>query len=195
MKPLDAQYWEARYQAQDFPWDAGGPTTPLTRIIDGLEDRQMRILIPGGGMGHELAYLWDRGFHNSYMLDYAPQTPARVRQLYPQVPEAHIVVQDFFDHTGQYDLILEQTFFCALDPQLRSAYARHMLQLLAPGGWLMGVLFTFPLTEQGPPFGGSMAAYAQVFADFDSVAITPCDHSIKPRQGNECLIQLRKALD
>ena len=48
---------------------------------------------------------------------------------------------DFFDHAGVYNLIIEQTFFCALDPSLRGSYVEKMHSLLADGGKIAGVLF------------------------------------------------------
>ncbi|MBX3102938.1 MAG: methyltransferase domain-containing protein [Bacteroidetes bacterium] len=192
MNVSDAQYWDNRYRTRDFPWDAGAPTTPLVTYIDGLQDRNLRILIPGGGYGHELAYLWDKGFHHAFLLDFAPHTRQHIRSLYPQVPDAHILTRDFFAHTGQYDLILEQTFFCALDPARRQAYADQVYRLLVPGGCLAGVLFSFPLTTEGPPFGGDEAEYRRYFRAFPQVDISPCHNSIKPRMGNEYFIRLTR---
>lgn len=67
-------------------------------------------------------------------------------------PTAHISVleEDFFNHRGEYDLIIEQSFFCAIEPELRIPYARHCHGLLRKGGKLSGSrcnhVFSF-----GPP--------------------------------------------
>jgi thiopurine S-methyltransferase len=43
--------------------------------------------------------------------------------------------------------------------------------------------------EGGPPFGGSMIEYQQIFQDvFTSVVIEPCYNSVKPREGSEVFI-------
>jgi len=43
-----------------------------------------------------------------------------------------------------------------------------MKELLNPKGKLIGLLFQFPLTEVGPPFGGSKEEYNSLFEnDFD----------------------------
>jgi hypothetical protein len=100
---------------------------------------------------------------------------------------------DFFSHSGSYDLILEQTFFCALEPSLRPKYAQKMFSMLKPGGKLQGLLFNFSLTEVGPPFGGSIAEYIDYFSPLFKInQIEPCHNSIKPRMGNELFIDLEK---
>ena len=40
----------------------------------------------------------------------------------------------FFEHNKKYDLILEQTFFCALNPALRRAYVAKVYELLNVNG-------------------------------------------------------------
>ncbi|WP_412783757.1 hypothetical protein, partial [Aeromonas sanarellii] len=69
--------------------------------------------------------------------------------------ESHLIENDFFELDDKFDLILEQTFFCALDPELRNQYATKMYNLLNTNGKIAGLLFNFPLTNEGPPFGGS----------------------------------------
>lgn len=60
-----------------------------------------------------------------------------------------------FSLKDSFDLIIEQTFFCALDPKLRPEYAVKMAELLKPGGRLVGVLFNDTLNNDKPPFGGT----------------------------------------
>jgi SAM-dependent methyltransferase len=103
------------------------------------------------------------------------------------------VQSDFFDHQDSYDLILEQTFFCALSPSLRNDYVTHMHRLLKSGGKLVGLLFQFPLTESGPPFGGSATEYLDRFEPLFSIqTLETCYNSIPPRQGNELFFIFNK---
>ena len=68
-----------------------------------------------------------------------------------------------------------------------------MHNLLKENGKLAGVLFSFPLTEQGPPFGGSKEEYQQLFSDkFLLKTLEPCYNSIKPRENNELFIIFHK---
>jgi len=99
----------------------------------------------------------------------------------------------FFEHEGNYDLILEQTFFCALDPELREKYVEKVTALLNPRAKIAGVLFQFPLTEVGPPFGGSKEEYRTLFQNqFEIKTLETANNSIKPRLGNELFLSLSK---
>lgn len=190
---LNKEYWENRYLNNHAPWDAGNITAPIKGFVDTLTDRSLKILVPGAGNGHEFEYLFNQGFTNSYVLDIAPSPLGNLRTRMPGLDEKHLLLNDFFAIEGQYDLIIEQTFFCALDPALRQDYAKKMHELLKEGGTLAGLLFNFPLTEQGPPFGGSLKEYENIFSPyFDIVVMEPARNSIKPREGRELFIILRK---
>jgi hypothetical protein len=61
-----------------------------------------------------------------------------------------IIHQNFFNHTNRYDLIVEQTFFCALHPSLRNQYVQKTYTLLNTNGKLVGVLFNKYFETDGP---------------------------------------------
>lgn len=188
---LDKDFWNTRYAENETGWDLGAPSTPLKEYIDTLSDKDTRILIPGCGNAHEAEYLHELGFTNLFVIDFAPLALEGFHKRYPDFPEKHLILGDFFEHQAQYDLILEQTFFCALNPKLRSAYAKKMHELLAPSGKLAGVMFCFELTEQGPPFGGSVKEYEGYFGElFETKSMAPCMNSIAPRAGRELWVEL-----
>ncbi|WP_297508564.1 SAM-dependent methyltransferase [Flavobacterium sp.] len=184
--PLNRNYWENRYQNNETGWDVGTITTPLKDYIDQLTDKSVRILLPGGGNGYEFEYLIQEGFTHSFILDYASQPLKNIQQRLPLIGDKHLIHGDFFEHSGKYDLIIEQTFFCALDPQLRNRYVDKMLDLLQQGGKLIGLLFQFPLDQSGPPFGGSQTEYISRFSSaFEIKTLETAYNSIGPRKGNE----------
>ena len=186
MKNLNPKYWQNRYETNDIIWDAGKITTPLKKYIDQLEDKSIKILIPGCGNGYEFEYLTNKGFNNSFVVDYAQNPIDNLKKRIPHCNPNHVIHSDFFEHKGSYDLIIEQTFFCALNPELRAKYVQKMLSLLSPNGKLVGLFFQFPLTEVGPPFGGSKEEYLKLFSiDFEIKTIQTAYNSIKPREGNE----------
>lgn len=189
--PLDAQYWNERYLNRETGWDTRGPSSPLTHYIDGLLNRDIGILIPGCGNAYEAIYLLDKGFHRVTLLDIAPVAVEQLRQKFWNT-SVTVVEGDFFTwQDKQYDLILEQTFFCAIDPTLRSAYAQHMARLLKPGGTLAGVLFNRDFEQAGPPFGGSEAEYRNLFTPHFTIHhLEACYNSIAPRAGSELFIEL-----
>lgn len=191
MITFDKKYWTNRYQAGETQWDAGSITTPLKAYFDGLTDKEMRILLPGGGSGHEAAYLHEQGFREVFLLDFSEVPLNSFRERFPTFPDNHLLQKDFFALEGAFDLIVEQTFFCALHPTQRPAYASQMARLLKPGGRLIGVLFEIPLTSDGPPFGGRREEYHQYFRPFFTIhKLEACYNSIKPRQGKELWIDL-----
>jgi thiopurine S-methyltransferase len=72
-------------------------------------------------------------------------------------------------------------------------YVEKMHELLSKDGQLAGVLFDFPLTEKGPPFGGSQQEYEKLFSEkFEIKKLERCYNSIKPREGSELFIWVRK---
>ena len=139
---LDRDYWQNRYDTGTDGWDLGAPSTPLTTYIDQITNKDLRILIPGCGPAWEGQYLHERGFRNVWLMDLTGGPFAGFLQRCPDFPKEHLLTGDFFAHEGQYDLIIEQTFFCAIDPSLRERYAEKMSELLAPGGKLVGVLLS-----------------------------------------------------
>ncbi len=124
---------------------------PLRNYIDQLPNKNLRILIPGGGNSYEARYLWDNGFGDVTVLDISSVAVERLKREHHGTG-IKFVAGDFFEHEAEYDLIIEQTFLCALDPALRQAYARHMYDLLWEEGRLVGVLFNREFDQPGPSF-------------------------------------------
>jgi len=192
---FDQRYWDDRYESGQTGWDLGTVSTPLKAYFDQLSDRDVRILIPGAGNAYEAAYLLERGFTNVTVVDLSETVTRRLEERFANYLGKGLTIccEDFFAHQGQYDRIIEQTFFCALSPDLREGYARKMRELLVPGGKLVGVLFDRDFGG-GPPFGGNRAEYEALFRPvFEEVRIEPCVNSIPPRAGSEVFIQLSRA--
>ena len=186
------EYWQKRYEDGTTGWDAGEITEPLRQYFEGLADKSLRILIPGAGNAWEAEWLHLNGFRNVTVLDMAPAPLKNIADRLPDFPSEHLVLDDFFNHSATYDLIVEQTFFCAINPARRMEYAQKMHQLLAPGGVLAGVLFNCHF-DGGPPFGGSAADYRLIFEPlFKLRTFEPCRNSIAPRAGRELFIVLEK---
>jgi methyl halide transferase len=184
-------YWTTRYQTQSTGWDIGYPSTPLKEYIDQLKDKSISILIPGAGNAYEAEYLIEQGFKNVFVMDISKIPLDNFMERNPDFPKEQLIEADFFQHVGQYDLILEQTFFCSFEPTKtnREAYAKKMHELLKSNGKLVGVWFDIPLTEGNMdkrPFGGSKEEYLKYLVHyFDIIVFERCYNSIKPRQEQE----------
>ncbi|SDH36708.1 thiopurine S-methyltransferase [Winogradskyella thalassocola] len=186
MDQMNKAYWEERYTSHKTGWNIGYVSTPLKVYFDQLEDKTLKILIPGAGNSYEAEYLWNNGFKNVYVLDFAKQPLDNFKNRLPEFPQSQLLNANFFELDDSFDLIIEQTFFCALNPSLRSNYVKQMLQLLKPTGKLVGLLFNIELTEVGPPFGGNISEYQALFKQvFKIKVLKPSINSIKERQGNE----------
>lgn len=183
-------FWENRYENKETGWDIGYCSPPLRAIFEELDNRALKILIPGAGNAHEAKWLHRNGFTNVFVLDFAEQPVSLFEQSLPDFPKDHILLEDFFAHQGNYDLIIEQTFFCAIPPTWREKYAQKMSELLNPLGELRGVFFNREF-ENGPPFGGNSSDYLALFSTyFQCVEFEPCPFSIEPRSGNEIFARL-----
>jgi SAM-dependent methyltransferase len=182
---MDEAYWTKRYQDNHTGWNIGYASTPLVHFINTAIDKNSTILIPGAGSGFEAEHLFKKGFRNVDVLDISPEPLAQFSNRNPEFPKKQLFQADFFSFQGQYDFILEQTFFCALEPNLREQYAKKMQSLLKPNGKLAGLLFNFPLTDIGPPYGGSIESYNRIFNTWSRFDIAPCYNSIPPRNNKE----------
>jgi methyl halide transferase len=190
--PLNQEYWDAQYQADATGWDLGQPSPPLMSYIDSLANKDLRILIPGAGNAYEAEYLLSQGFTAITIIDIAPTIVQVLKAKYADNKNITIILGDFFSLKGTFDLILEQTFFCALPPSLRQKYVWKMHELLSLEGAIAGLLFNRTF-EKSPPFGGSLEEYQKLFKEaFQFKQLRVCDNSIEPRKGSELFIEFVK---
>ena len=189
---MDHNFWDDKYICKKTGWDLGEVSPPIAAFIDTLTDKTERILIPGCGNCYEAAYLLEKGFSNITLIDISTTLVNSLIQKFDKNQEITVVHGDFFEHKGKYDLILEQTFFCALPPKMRMLYVDKMHDLLDTNGVLTGLLFNREF-DGGPPFGGSTEEYQQLFKDkFDIQIMANAYNSIAPRANSEVFIYLKK---
>lgn len=193
---MDENYWNNLYQNRRTGWDIGYASPPITNYIDQLTDKNIKILIPGAGRAWEVEYLFNNGFKNVFMLDIAENAIKEFTLRCPDFPEKNIIREDFFKHTAKYDLIIEQTFFSSILPDLRNNYVDKIYNLLNDSGKLVGLLFGIIFPFEAPPYGGNIDEYRKLFQKkFNFVHFDTANNSIKPRKGNELFILLEKKKD
>jgi SAM-dependent methyltransferase len=116
----------------------------------------LTTLIPGCGLGHEVALLAQAGWDVS-AIDFSAVAVRAARANLGSWAE-RVQEADFFNYQPARKLqcIYERAFLCALAPALHAAIAARWAALLPPGGLLAGFFFLEP-TKGGPPFGISSA--------------------------------------
>ncbi|MFT5337609.1 MAG: SAM-dependent methyltransferase [Sphingobacteriales bacterium] len=191
-KIFSQEYWSKRYKATDTPWQLKEVSPAFVQWFSKVQPpKDTRILIPGAGGGHEAIWLEQQGYTNIVVLDWAPEVIQAQKKNHPNSTVSWIC-GDFFAESQKFDLILEQTFFCALPPAMRKAYFQKMGELLASKGKLIGVFFK-QISAGGPPFHCSeddlLFGLSEVF---EEVKIVGCEYSIAPRLGNEWWVVVGK---
>ena len=190
---FNEDFWDTKYKTNKTGWDLGQVSPPLKTYFDQLTNKELKILIPGGGNSHEAEYLLNIGFTNVYVVDISKLALDNLKQRVPSFPSSNLIHQNFFELEQTFDLIIEQTFFCALNPNLRKNYVDKMHSLLKENGKLVGLLFDAKLNEDHPPFGGDKKEYIELFKNqFNIKVLEDCYNSIENRQGMELFIKLLK---
>lgn len=189
---INKKYWEQRYENGETGWDTGKVSPPLKVYIDQVSNKDLSILIPGCGSAYEAEYLYDNGFHNVTVIDVVGAILDEFIERCPEFPLDNVILGDFFTHEGQYDLILEQTFFSSIPPKLRAVYVEKVNNLLVKNGKMAGVLFDFE-SDIGPPYGGSIKEYEKCFNHlFNVQTLEACRNSNESWRDLEVFIILEK---
>lgn len=190
---LSADFWNNKYKTNKIGWDLGEVSPPLKAYFDQLKDKETKILIPGGGNSYEAEHLFNNGFKNVHVVDVVKQPLENIKKRVPNFPEAQLIHGNFFDIVDTFNLIIEQTFFCAINPNLRPKYAEKMHSILKPEGKLVGLMFDAVLNEDHPPFGGNKEEYLEYFKPyFNNIQMQPCYNSFHNRQGRELFVKMTK---
>lgn len=192
---MEKEFWENRWENGQTGWDIGAVSTPIKEYIDQITDHELNVLVPGCGNAYEAEYLWEQGFKKVKIVEIAKGAIDSFKKRFPDFLADQIFFEDFFkldSKEHQFDLIIEQTFFCAIHPSMRPKYAEKMSELIRPGGKLVGLLFDFPL-ESGPPFGGNKEEYLGYFKPYFHIRLLEkARNSIKPRSGREFFMILER---
>lgn len=193
MITLNSEFWNNRYLDKETGWDIGYVSTPIKEYFNQVKNKELKILIPGGGNSYEAEFLYNKGFSNTFLLDYAKTPLVNFKKRNPKFPSNQLIHCNFFDYTNNFDIIIEQTFFCAIYPDLRKKYSEKCSELLNKNGKIIGLLFDDQLNNDKPPFGGSKKEYEIIFKNlFKIKKMETSKNSIPQRLGRELFINLEK---
>lgn len=190
---LSKDFWNDRWTNHETGWDIGYASPAIVSFFEKIEDKNIKILIPGCGNAYEAEALVRLGFKNIHILDIAPKAVDLLKEKYASNHQISVLCDDFFDHNSNYDMMIEQTFFCAIHPDLRKKYVEKAASLLNTNGKIIGLLFDTVFEKQGPPFGGNKKEYETLFKHyFEIETMETCNNSIPPRKDKELFIKLTK---
>ena len=149
-------FWNDRYASGVTPWDLGDVSAAARVLVEKHFPRQGRVLVPGCGRGYEVVYLEKLGYRVT-AVDFAGEAVRFLGELARQSQvQPEILQQDLFLlptlYNSAFDVLLEQTCFCAIDPSLRNDYEQLAYRVLRPGGRLLGVFMEVDEPREGPPY-------------------------------------------
>jgi SAM-dependent methyltransferase len=169
------EFWDTRFRDGVTPWDAGGVPPRLGVWLRGRKSA-MKVLVPGCGAGHEVRLFAEQG-HDVLGIDFADEAIEAARRALGRFA-SRVRKADFFSLEGQFDLIYERAFLCALPRARWPDWGRRIADLVRPGGELAG-FFYLDDNERGPPFGTSRdelnRLLAGAFGLEDEQAVPPED--------------------
>tara|TARA_R110000822_G_scaffold173687_5_gene313315 strand:+ start:198 stop:443 length:246 start_codon:yes stop_codon:yes gene_type:complete len=74
----------------------GEVLTPLKSYFEQLENKEIKILIPGGGNSYEAAYLFENGFENVFVVDVSKAALDNIQKRIPSFPKAQLILAATF---------------------------------------------------------------------------------------------------
>ena len=189
--------WNARYLAEDTPWDKGAAHPAL---VARLKNQPLKgsVLVPGCGAGHDVRAIAAHEAERVTGIDIAPSA-LQLARGFPKAGNECYVEGDFLAGNavpaGAFDMVFEHTCFCAIPPVRRADYARAAASALRDGGILLAVFFTNPENTDlhSPPFRCDMEEIGALFGkDFEFLETVVAPPTYPERQGRETLCLLRK---
>ncbi|MBS2029334.1 MAG: methyltransferase domain-containing protein [Deltaproteobacteria bacterium] len=190
---LASDDWEQRYREQTTQWDLGEPAPPLVRASSLLTP--VRTVVVGCGTGQDALSLASRGFDVTGV-DFAPSAvriateSAAKRKLTARFIQADVLTLP--GENAPWDLWVEHTCFCAIDPSQRDAYVEAAHRSIAPNGKLLALFYAHK-REGGPPFATTRAEVEKRFgARFELVSMEVPPDSIERRRGEELLTLFKR---
>lgn len=194
----DPAYWEEAYRRGDDGWELGAPAPPLVRAVGGLATGSHAVVL-GCGRGHEARLVARAGWRRVTAVDFAPTALAEARRLSAGDDAAGCIAwrdQDVFTlgrtDPGVFDLAVEHTCFCAIDPARRTEWVDAVCGALEPGGVFLALFYAHG-RPGGPPFATSRAEVeGLVRGPFDVQQIEVPPDSVERRRGEEILVVARR---
>eukprot|EP00258_Populus_trichocarpa_P028993 XP_024445012.1 probable thiol methyltransferase 2 isoform X1 [Populus trichocarpa] len=180
--------WENCWEQGLTPWDLGRPTPIILHLHQTGALPKGRALVPGCGSGYDVVAM---ACSERYVvgLDVSHTAIEKAIELSSSLPNSSyftFLKADFFTwHPPElFDLIFDYTFFCAIEPGMRSRWACKVQEMLKPDGELITLMYPISDHVGGPPYKVSVSDYEEVLHPMGFKAVTIVD--------NELAIEARK---
>ncbi len=191
---MSRDYWEARYQAADMPWEKGAPSPGLVDFLAANPKlKRGTVCVPGCGSGHDVRAFAQAGF-DAFGFDVAPSAITSAEAKTKAVGlTATFALTDFLrdEPPKKYDWLFEHTLFCAIQPSERDEYVRAVLRWLKPGGQYLAVNY-FLTDPDGPPFPTTRAEQVERFSPHFELLSDWTPRSYPNRTGLERMFHWRR---
>jgi cyclopropane fatty-acyl-phospholipid synthase-like methyltransferase len=191
---MSREYWEARYQSSDMPWEKGAPSPGLVDFLAAHPDLPRgTVCVPGCGAGHDVREFAKAGFA-AFGFDIAPSAIRLATEKTKAAGlKAKFQLADFLhaEPPQKFDWLFEHTLFCAIEPRERDDYVRAALRWLKPDGQYLAVNYLIP-DKDGPPFGTTREELWRRFSPHFELVGELVPRSYPNRTGLELLLRWRR---
>ncbi len=190
-------FWEKKYLTQFTPWDIGQAAPAFVKYFDSQfsifnSQFSINVAVLGCGKGHDafhIANLKDCKF-NVYGFDFSENAIRSCNELKEKqkLNNVYFSQVNFFELVNDtkwencFDIVIEHTSFCAIDPKRRSEYVDLIKYLLKPKGLLIGLFFV-RASLSGPPYGCTLSEVRELFynnfTETEKLHIEECLHKEK----------------
>ncbi|KAJ4723902.1 Thiocyanate methyltransferase 1 [Melia azedarach] len=192
--------WEKCWEQGLTPWDLGQATPIVVHLHQSGALPKGRALVPGCGTGYDVVAMAspDRYVLGLEISDIAIKKAKELSSLLPNAKYIGFLKADFFTWRPAelFDLIFDYTFFCAIEPDMRAAWAQKIKDLLKPDGELITLIFPISDHIGGPPYKVAVSDYEKVLhpMGFRATSIVDNELAIGPRKGREKLGRWKRSV-
>lgn len=189
------KFWNEIYQTEKPGWDLGQPAEAFKDMLPRLKLPKSRILVLGCGYGHDAALFADVG-HVVTAIDFSAEAISEARKKYGHISNLTFEQRDVFDLPHEwnftFDLIIEHTLFCAIEPSKREKLITVWKRLLHEEGQLLAIFFSM-FKRLGPPYGSTESEIRHLLAPFFQFLFWGrLRNSIPRRLGKELFVLAKK---
>ena len=179
-------------------WDLGEPTPVFNQWINS-ERNKLSICILGAGNGWDALNFAKKGHHVT-AVDFAFSAIQNMRKMAEILGvKLDLLYSDIFNigksYHDAFDIVLEYTCYCAIQPDRRIDYVNLVNCILKPEGRLVALFFPLDkeLNDDGPPFGVNLNSTLNLFSKKFTLNKKEIPNlSIERRIGREIFVVLNK---